>query len=138
MTDRRINILLVDDDELDIMNVRRAFQKEKIDYPLFLAGDGLKALEVLRGGTIPRERRLVLLDINMPRMNGIEFLRELRADPELHATSVVVLTTSNEDRDKIEAYDLNVAGYLLKPVRFVAFVDIMATLNRYWTLMEFP
>jgi CheY-like chemotaxis protein len=138
MTDRRINILLVDDDELDIMSVRRAFEKEKIDYPLFLAGDGLKALEVLRGGTIPRERRLVLLDINMPRMNGIEFLRELRADPELHATSVVVLTTSNEERDKIEAYDLNVAGYLLKPVRFVAFVDIMATLNRYWTLMEFP
>jgi len=138
MTDRRINILLVDDDELDIMSVRRALEKENIDYPLFLAGDGLKALEVLRGGTIPRERRLVLLDINMPRMNGIEFLRELRADPELHATSVVVLTTSNEERDKIEAYDLNVAGYLLKPVRFGAFVDIMATLNRYWTLMEFP
>jgi CheY-like chemotaxis protein len=138
MTGRRTNILLVDDDEIDVMNVQRAFEKGKIDNPLFLAGDGLTALEVLRDGTIPRERRLVLLDLNMPRMNGIEFLRELRSDPELRTTSVVVLTTSNEECDRVEAYDLHVAGYLLKPVRFIAFVELMATLNRYWTLTELP
>jgi CheY-like chemotaxis protein len=71
-------------------------------------------------------------------MNGIEFLRELRADPKLQMATVVVLTTSNEDRDKVDAYKLNVAGYLLKPVTFVNFVDLMATLNKYWTLMEMP
>ena len=74
----------------------------------------------------------------MPRMDGIEFLRELRADPALASTTVVVLTTSNEDRDRIHAYELNVAGYLLKPVTFASFVESMAMLNKYWTLMEFP
>ena len=80
----------------------------------------------------------MLLDLNMPRMNGIEFLRELRADPDLHSTVVVVLTTSDEERDKVEAYNLNVAGYLVKPVTFVSFVETMATLNKYWTLVELP
>jgi CheY-like chemotaxis protein len=87
---------------------------------------------------MPRERRLVLLDLNMPKMNGIEFLRELRADPELHGTPVVVLTTSDDERDRVEAYNLNVAGYILKPVTFMNFVEAMATLNKYWTLVEMP
>ena len=133
-----LNILLVEDDEVDVMNVKRAFTKNHIANPLFTATDGVHALEQLRSGSIPRERRIVLLDLNMPRMNGIEFLRALRADPELSSTSVVVLTTSNEERDRVEAYDLNVAGYLLKPVRFLAFIELMSTLNRYWTLMEMP
>jgi CheY-like chemotaxis protein len=133
-----LNIVLVEDDDVDVMNVRRAFQKNHIANPLFLAGDGLEALALLRGGEVPRERRLVLLDLNMPRMNGIEFLRELRRDPELAATPVVVLTTSNEERDKVEAYHLNVAGYLLKPVTFANFCDTMAALNKYWTLVEMP
>ena len=134
--DRMTNILLVDDDEIDVMNVRRAFEKAKIENPLFHAEDGLAALEMLRDGTVPKHRRLVLLDLNMPRMNGIEFLRELREDPELHGTAVVVLTTSDEERDRIEAYHFHVAGYLVKPVRFLCFVELMTTLNRYWTLME--
>ena len=134
--DRTTNILLVDDDQIDVMNVRRAFERGKIDNPLFHAYDGLAALEMLRDGTVPPERRLVLLDLNMPRMNGIEFLRELRADPELRSTSVVVLTTSDEERDRLEAYGFNVAGYLVKPVRFVAFVELMTMLSRYWMLME--
>ena len=74
----------------------------------------------------------------MPKMNGIEFLRELRADRELMHIPVVVLTTSNEDKDKVEAYNLNVAGYILKPVTFNNFVQAMATLNKYWTLSEMP
>lgn len=138
MDDRVLNILLVDDDDVDVMNVRRAFKRANIANPIFVAGNGLEALEMLRDGRVPAGRRLILLDINMPRMNGIEFLRELRADPNLNPLSVVVLTTSNEDRDRIEAYELNVAGYLLKPVTFIEFVDVMATLNKYWTLMELP
>ena len=133
-----LNILLVEDDEVDVMNVRRAFQRNHIANPLFTAVDGLEALEELRSGRIPRERRIVLLDLNMPRMNGIEFLRELRRDPELRSTTVVVLTTSNDDRDKVDAYDLNVAGYLLKPVTFGNFCEVMAALNRYWALVELP
>jgi CheY-like chemotaxis protein len=133
-----LNILLVEDDEVDVMNVQRAFQKNHIANPLFIAGDGIEALAKLRSGDIPRERRIVLLDLNMPRMNGIEFLRELRRDPELALTTVVVLTTSNDDRDKIDAYNLNVAGYLLKPVTFSNFCEVMATLNKYWTLVELP
>ena len=133
-----LNILLVEDDDVDVMNVKRAFQKNNIANPLFVAADGEDALQQLRGGTIPRDRRIVLLDLNMPRMNGIEFLRELRRDPTLRATTVVVLTTSNDERDKVDAYDLNVAGYLLKPVTFANFCEVMAALNRYWALVELP
>ena len=140
-TDKMINILLVEDDEVDVMNVRRAFKKNNIMNPLHVAGNGVEALEFLRGKTgsrIPKERRLILLDLNMPRMNGIEFLRELRADPDLRATPVVVLTTSNDDKDRVEAYNLNVAGYILKPVTLTSFIETMATLNKYWMLSEFP
>ncbi len=136
--DRVLNILLVEDDEVDVMNIRRAFQKNRITNPLFVARDGVEALEQLRGGEIPRERRLVLLDLNMPRMNGIELLREIRKYPRLASTPVVVLTTSNDERDKVDAYDLNVAGYLLKPVTFASFCEAMAALNKYWTLVEMP
>lgn len=137
-TEKLLNILLVEDDEVDVMNVRRAFQKNRITNPLFVAGNGVDALEQLRGGKIPRDRRIVLLDLNMPQMNGIEFLREIRKDPELKLLPVVVLTTSNDERDRIEAYNLNVAGYLLKPVTFGNFCDVMAALNKYWALVELP
>ena len=137
MAERELEILLVEDDALDVMNVRRAFKQNKLTNPIHVAQNGLEALRLLRNGSLPA-RHLVLLDLNMPKMNGIEFLRELRADPQLQSTSVVVLITSNEDRDRIEAYKLNVAGYLLKPVTFPSFVDLMATLNKYWTLVEMP
>lgn len=137
-----VNILLVEDDEVDVMNVRRAFKKNNIANPLHVAGNGLEALQMLRGEAkgppLPRERRLILLDLNMPRMGGIEFLRELRADPELRPTPVVVLTTSNDDKDRVEAFNLNVAGYILKPVTLTNFIETMATLNKYWMLSEFP
>ena len=137
-TPRPINLLLVDDDEVDVLNVRRALERGRITNDIWVAGDGIEGLAMLRGSEMPRERRIVLLDINMPRMNGIEMLRELRADPELQVTPVVMLTTSNDDRDRIESYRLNVAGYLLKPVTFVSFVETMSALNRYWTLVELP
>ncbi len=135
---RQLNILLVEDDDVDVMNIQRAFKKNNIANPLYLAGNGVEALELLRGGTIPRERRIILLDLNMPRMNGIEFLRELRSDPVLNLTPVIVLTTSNDERDRIEAYHLNVAGYILKPVTFTNFCEVMVALNKYWALVELP
>ncbi|WP_431662204.1 response regulator [Pantanalinema rosaneae] len=136
-----INILLVEDDAVDVMNVQRAFRKNHIANPLYIAQNGVEALAMLRGKdgqppAVPNDRRLILLDLNMPRMGGIEFLRELRSDPDLQSTPVVVLTTSNQDQDRVEAYHLNVAGYLLKPVTFQNFAEVMATLNKYWALCE--
>jgi CheY-like chemotaxis protein len=136
--ERTLNLVLIEDDDIDVMNVRRALERAHVTNPLFVAHNGLEGLELLRGDQVPRDRRLVLLDLNMPKMNGIEFLREIRKDPVLRSTPVVVLTTSDDDRDKIQAYDLNVAGYLLKPVTFVNFVDVMAALNKYWALVELP
>lgn len=143
MEEKIINILLVEDDEVDVMNVKRAFKKNNITNPLYFAGNGLEALAMLRSHdgippVVPQNRRLILLDLNMPKMNGLEFLHQLRRDPNLQNTPVIVLTTSDEDRDKVEAYQLNVAGYILKPVTFSNFAEAMATLNKYWTLCEMP
>jgi CheY-like chemotaxis protein len=138
MAERALNILLVEDDEVDVMNVERAFERNKMKSALFVAGNGLEALALLRSNKIPKERRLIILDLNMPKMNGIEFLEELRRDPELSSTPVVVLTTSNDDQDKLDAFSLNVAGYLLKPVTFSSFCERMATLDKYWALVEMP
>ena len=137
-TVKPLHILLVEDDQIDQMNVRRAFERNKITNPLYVAENGLEALEMLRDGRVPDERRLILLDLNMPKMNGIEFLKALRSDPKIGHTPVVVLTTSNDEQDKVNAYDLNVAGYLLKPVTFTSFVELTAALNKYWTLVELP
>lgn len=133
-----LNIVLVDDDEVDVMNVQRAFKKNNIPNPLFVANNGIEALEMLRGdpSVVPLHRRLILLDLNMPQMGGIEFLREMRADETLKSIPVIVLTTSNEDNDKVEAYQLNVAGYILKPVTFSKFLESMVALNKYWMLCE--
>ena len=141
--DNTINILLVEDDEVDVLNVKRAFKKNNITNPLYFASNGLEALEMLRGvnkqhSAIPEYRRLILLDLNMPRMNGIEFLQKLRADPSLKSIPVVVLTTSAAEQDRVKASQLNVAGYLLKPVQFAEFVELMAVLNKYWMMSKMP
>ena len=143
MYDRLLNILLVEDDEVDVMNVKRAFKKHNITNPLYVAGNGIEALAMLRENgdqplAIPLKRRLILLDLNMPKMGGIEFLHELRSDPALRPLPVIVLTTSNQDRDRVEAYNLNVAGYILKPITFVNFAETMIALNKYWALCELP
>lgn len=143
MEERIINILLVEDDEVDVMNVKRAFKKYQITNPLYVASNGVEALTMLRSQDgqapeVPATRRLILLDLNMPKMNGLEFLHEVRQDSELKRTPIIVLTTSDEDKDRIEAYNLNVAGYILKPVTFLRFAETMAALNKYWTLCEMP
>lgn len=139
---KKTSLLLIDDDEVDVMTVKRALKKNNITNTLYIANNGLEALAMLRGKEMPKllagQRRLILLDLNMPKMGGIEFLRELRADPELKLLTVIVLTTSNEDQDKVEAYNLNVAGYIIKPVTFSKFVEAVETLNKYWSLSEMP
>jgi CheY-like chemotaxis protein len=140
---RLTNILLIEDDEVDIMNVKRAFQKGKISHPLYVANNGFEAFQMLLGSSeklpqIPRNRRLILLDLNMPKMGGIEFLRQLRTNLDLKSIPVVILTTSDRDRDLAEAYELNVAGYLLKPVSFSKFVEMMLSFTHYWEESEIP
>jgi len=141
MAEKMINILLVEDDEVDVMNVKRAFQKNNLSNPLYHAGNGIEALSMLRGeagqDAIPIPS-IILLDLNMPRMGGIEFLHELRKDELLKNISVFVMTTSNEDKDKVDAYNLNVAGYILKPLSMENFVSAVSILKNYWTLCEYP
>ena len=142
MSDKIVNILLVEDDEVDVMNVQRAFKKNNILNPLSVAHNGVEALDKLKGTNgvekISPVPRIILLDINMPKMNGLEFLRELRADPVLHAISVFVMTTSNDDKDRFEAYNYNVAGYVIKPITFENFVAAVSILNNFWQLCEQP
>ena len=135
-----ISIMLVEDDEVDVMNLKRAFKKNNITNPLYLAGNGLEALELLRECGMEEKPlpKIILLDLNMPKMNGIEFLKELRKDKNLHGLSVFVMTTSNKDNDIIEAYNLNVAGYILKPLSMDKLMNSVAALSNYWQLMEFP
>ena len=140
--DKLQNILLVEDDSVDVMNVQRAFKKTNITNPLYIAFNGVEAFNMLRGTNgkpkLNPTPRIILLDINMPKMNGLEFLKELRNDPEFRSISVFVMTTSNDDNDKIEAYKLNVAGYILKPLSFEKFVNSISILNSYWKLCEQP
>ena len=136
-----INIMLVEDDEVDVMAVKRAFRELKIANPLTEAKDGIEALEMLRGVNgyvkIPRPL-IILLDLNMPRMGGMEFLDELRKDPDLHRCIVFIMTTSADEQDRVRAYDKNVAGYVLKHDLGRSFLDAIAMLQHYWRVVELP
>ena len=141
MRSTEITVLLVEDDSIDVMNVQRAFSKNEMCFPLHIAHNGIEALNLLRGTNGKPQIQLptvVLLDINMPKMNGIEFLNEIRKDPNLKNLIVFILTTSNDERDKIEAYNQNVAGYILKPLSFEKFVNAISILNNYWKICEIP
>jgi len=133
--------LLVEDDDVDVMAIKRAFQKLKIANPIFEAGNGIEALEILRG-THSHLRIsnpfIILLDLNMPKMGGIEFLEELRKDPVLHSAVVFVLTTSDDEKDRTKAYDKNIAGYILKHRAGQSFLDSVAMLDHYWRIVELP
>jgi len=121
-----LRVLLVDDDVVDAMNVKRAFDKARLSELLHVAQDGIEALEALRAAA--GSRWLVLLDLNLPRMTGLELLRELRADPALRETPVVVLTTSNDARDRADTAALRVSGYLVKPVGHAALIGLLGPL----------
>ncbi|XXT23194.1 response regulator [Sorangium sp. So ce429] len=126
----------MEDNDADVIGVQRALRRTTMAFSLWIARDGSEALDLLRSGQVPARRRLVLLDLLMPKMNGIQLLQHMRADPALKAVQVVVVTSSTSERDKAEAYRLNVAGYLLKPVDSAQFTEVMEALALYWSLTE--
>jgi CheY-like chemotaxis protein len=140
MTAGTVHILLVDDNEVDVEAVLRAFARQRIANPIRVARDGVEALDALRGvGQEPMPwPNLVLLDLAMPRMNGIEFLDALRADATLKDTIVFVLTTSASDEDKVASYDHHVAGYIVKQEVGEGFMRLVTMLDHYWRIVEFP
>lgn len=130
-------LLLVEDDQVDRMTVKRAVRKLKIGNTLHTADNGEKALEYLKKnrGKLPC---IILLDINMPRMNGIEFLKIIKKDDDFKSIPVIILTTSEEERDRYESFNLSIAGYVVKPVDFDAFIQVMDVIKQYWSMMRFP
>jgi CheY-like chemotaxis protein len=131
------SILLVEDDIIDAMTTKRALKEIHVLNDVITLKNGEEALEYLENGKLETPC-LVLLDLNMPRMNGIEFLKEARKKNLLPRTPVIVLTTSKEEKDKIETFKLYVAGYMVKPVDYIQFVEVVRTIDVYWTLSEVP
>jgi CheY-like chemotaxis protein len=130
-------ILLIEDDRVDAMTVKRALKEINVCNPLHVVRNGEEALEFLRDVASPRPG-IILLDLNMPRMNGLEFLKIAKQDDRLKLIPVIVLTTSREERDRLESFNLSVAGYMIKPVDYMQFVEVMRAINIYWTLSELP
>lgn len=130
-------ILVVEDDIVDVMTIKRAFKEVKITNPIEVCKNGLDALEYLKK-TSNKRPGIILLDINMPKMNGIEFLQVVKKDNNFKSIPVVVLTTSKAEQDKVETFNLGVAGYMIKPVDYLQFVETVKTIHLYWTLSELP
>ena len=130
-------ILLVEDDNVDAMTVRRALKDLNVPNGIVHQLDGENALEYLRSSDNERPC-VILLDLNMPRMNGIDFLKIIKNDDELKQIPVVVLTTSKDDQDKMDSFEFSVAGYIIKSTDYKKFVESLKILNLYWTLSELP
>ncbi len=130
-------VLLVEDDQIDVMAIKRAFKVIKITNRLNVANNGGEALAYLRNSENEKPC-IILLDLNMPKMNGIEFLMIAKQDELLRKIPVVVLTTSREDQDKADSFNLGIAGYMVKPVDYKRFVEVVKTIDLYWTLSELP
>jgi len=136
-----VNILLVEDDEIDVKAFKRAFGKLNITNPLHVVRDGQEAWDYLTECFDRRDLHtpsLVILDINMPRMNGLELLQKIRGDERMRQLIVFMLTTSNDEKDKFKAYDLNVAGYMLKTDMGRGFQRAIELVDNYWRVIEFP
>ena len=131
------SILVIEDDTVDVLTIKRSLQEIHVTNHLNVAENGEIALEMLQGEGYERPC-LILLDLNMPRMGGIEFLRIVKQDDSLKRIPVVVLTTSSDEQDKIESFNLGVAGYMVKPVDYQQFLDVVKTIDLYWTLSEIP
>jgi CheY-like chemotaxis protein len=134
-TSREVSILVVEDDDIDAKALLKAFEKLKIANPVSVAKDGIEGWEALQ--RLPRPF-LIILDINMPRLNGIELLKKIRADEKFRDSIVFILTTSTDEKDKFEAYNLNVAGYMLKSDMGTSFIRAIEMVERYWRVVEFP
>jgi CheY-like chemotaxis protein len=138
---RSVQLLHVEDDDVCLLVLRRAFKAANLVNPVDFAHDGIDALEMLRGANgRARLRRpfVILLDLKMPRMGGIEFLQELRKDEDLKKSVVFIMTSSGADEDKVKSYNLGVAGYILKTGPANAFIEATALLDTYWRVVELP
>ncbi|MDX2478280.1 MAG: response regulator [Gammaproteobacteria bacterium] len=136
MPDKDAGILLVEDDRVDIMTVQRALKKIDVSNPLYVARTGVEALEMLRGDGVPKIEptpSLILLDLNLPKMGGIEFLKEMRADQVLRTLQVIVLTSSNEPGDRAAAFKYEVDDYIVKPHTFGEFSNAMSMILADWS-----
>ncbi|MEJ7596517.1 MAG: response regulator [Kofleriaceae bacterium] len=134
---QRIHLLLVEDDDLDVMNVHRALAQAAEVASITVARDGIEALILLRGDELPMERLVILIDLRMPRMSGLDLLKELRADSRLKRIPTVVLTTSDDPHDRDAAFCLGAAGYFVKPAAPGRFKQIMDAMRTYWSVAEF-
>ncbi|MGX5174582.1 response regulator [Aliikangiella sp. IMCC44653] len=132
-----VKLFLIEDDDIDAMTVTREFKKQRISNPIVRARDGLEALEMLRTGKIERPY-IILLDLRMPRMNGLEFLEAIRSDDDLKDSVVFVLTTSKDDRDITESYKKQIAGYFVKDQTGSEFLNVVNLLEGYWKVVHFP
>ena len=130
-------ILLIEDDDVDVMTVKRALRDLKLTNQLVPIGDGEEAIEYLRNESAAKPC-LVLLDLNMPKMDGAEFLKIVKADKALKKIPVIILTTSNSDRDVIESFELGAAGYMVKSVDYEKFVETIRAIDLYWTVSKLP
>jgi CheY-like chemotaxis protein len=130
-------IMLVEDDEVDVMTIRRALKFLKITNALVVAKNGEEALIQLRSLEVILPC-IILLDLNMPRMGGLEFLNIVKQDETLRRVPIIVLTSSHEEQDRIASFDRSVAGYMVKPVGDDQFVNVIKTIDLYWTLSELP
>jgi len=133
----RQTILLVEDDEVDIRSIKRALEDLHVVNPLVVTNNGEEALEYLRNKA-NRRPGLILLDLRMPKMDGIEFLKIAKNDDKLKIIPVVALTSSKEEGDKINSFKLGVAGYMMKPVDYMEFVEVIRAIQMYWILSESP
>jgi CheY-like chemotaxis protein len=130
-------ILLVEDDSVDAMTVKRALRDLRASHAVVHSLNGEDAMEYLisPGSEKPF---IILLDLNMPKMNGIEFLKVIKIHPELKSIPIIVLTTSKEKRDVLESFELGAAGYMVKPVDYSKFVDVLNKVITYWSSSELP
>ena len=130
-------LLLIEDDDIDAMTVERSFIRQRIANPIVRAYDGVEALELLRSGKISRPL-IILLDLQMPRMGGIEFLKTIRTDEDLLDLVVFVLTTSKSEQDMLTSYKQQIAGYFVKGEAGENFLDIVDVLDSYWKVVHLP
>ncbi len=130
-------ILLIEDDDVDVMTVKRAIRDLKVTNQLVSIGDGEEAIEYLRTESTTKPC-IILLDLNMPKMDGAEFLKIVKADKALKKIPIVILTTSNSDRDVIESFERGAAGYMVKSVDYEKFVETIRAIDQYWTLSKLP
>ena len=137
-------VLMAEDNEHDIVATKRAWKKHYIANPLYIVNDGEECLDFLRQkgkysepGAAPRPG-ILLLDINMPKMNGLAVLKEIRKDDDLRRLPVIILTTSKAEEDRIKGYDLGVNAYVVKPVGFENFSEAVRTISLFWQLVELP